>query len=779
MRLLRFAVVMSLFAAGTSAATLGTIFSLTGGAADLDLDESRGRIYLIRPAPYSQVDVYSISQRRTLASVKTDTNPLAGALSWDKKYLYVVCNDAAVLDVIDLDASPAPAIVQRVYLPAKPEAVAAGNDGRVLIVTQGSGAGNASNVLLLYDPGATDSAAISSITTAPPAPTPPQLPPPAGRTFLAVRSQLMPTRTGNLIIGLNSPNATTRTLFVYDVASATVLRSRSVGDISSVFSVSPDGSRFMAGLTLFETSTLTVLAQQNAANAPFPFSVLETTAGFTAVAAQFRLQQNQGGSVFAPDGSVLYSAFDIAPLTSTRPNVSQLLLNDPDNLLIRNALQLPENLAGKLEISSDGRNIYALSESGFVTIPIGTMNQSPLAAPDATSVLLANDQCGVTGSQRQATVNVRNAGTGRVTVTASLLAGVTLGPGGATGTLATAPGVSQQTSGTGAQVSFTFNNTNARANGTLSGHDYLLNSPEAINIPPIIRVRQNYRDSEARGGIIPMAMNVSPDEGLVEVAMDIQRQRLYIANSGLNQVEVFDLQSKTLLAPIKVGQLPRSLALAPSGSPLYVANSGSEFVSVVDPDLGAEVSRLRMPPIPLNAGFAIITPRIVTATERGLQVIISNGNAGTLWSMIGDALVPRQLSTIIGTTTLAAPWSMASTQGGEFSILLTGNGFVYLYDAAVDDFVQGRQIFTNPIQGYFGPIAAGPRGAYFTVNEVLLNSSLTPIQSATTTVPGGIAGGRGSIPLPISGLYAAAAGQYARFVQPVLASAAALPTTNP
>jgi hypothetical protein len=56
----------------------------------------------------------------------------------------------------------------------------------------------------------------------------------------------------------------------------------------------------------------------------------------------FNTQQNQGGSLFSPDGSVLYSAFNIAPqqTPAARPNVGQLLLNDPDNLLIRLGIQM-------------------------------------------------------------------------------------------------------------------------------------------------------------------------------------------------------------------------------------------------------------------------------------------------------------------------------------------------------------------------------------------------------------------------------------------------------
>jgi hypothetical protein len=51
-----------------------------------------------------------------------------------------------------------------------------------------------------------------------------------------------------------------------------------------------------------------VLAQENAANAPFAFPS----------GVVFNLQLNEGGSVFAPDGSAIYAAFNVA--LSARPN---------------------------------------------------------------------------------------------------------------------------------------------------------------------------------------------------------------------------------------------------------------------------------------------------------------------------------------------------------------------------------------------------------------------------------------------------------------------------
>ena len=162
-----------------------------------------------------------------------------------------------------------------------------------------------------------------------------------------------------------------------------------------------------------QTETLAILAQQNTANAMYPFQG----------AVNFNIQNTQGGSVFAPGGDTVYSAFDIAPLQNppARTNISQLMLSDADNLLIRMGIQMPENLAGKMVISSDGNTVYALSESGFIILPVSTIAQSPLAVLESEAVLLVNDQCGVAADQRVARVSINNAGRGRVTATAQLL----------------------------------------------------------------------------------------------------------------------------------------------------------------------------------------------------------------------------------------------------------------------------------------------------------------------------------------------------------------------
>jgi hypothetical protein len=69
--------------------------------------------------------------------------------------------------------------------------VTVGNDDRVLISTIGTGANNVRNVLLVYDPNASTTSAITNVQIAPAPPASPLLQAPPGRPFLASRGQLL------------------------------------------------------------------------------------------------------------------------------------------------------------------------------------------------------------------------------------------------------------------------------------------------------------------------------------------------------------------------------------------------------------------------------------------------------------------------------------------------------------------------------------------------------------------------------------------------------------
>ena len=448
---------------------------------------------------------------------------------------------------------------------------------------------------------------------------------------------------------------------------------------------------------------------------------------------------------------------------------SQLLINSPDNLLIQLGVMLPENLGGKIVITSDGATMYAISQSGFLVASTAGLKTSPVAIPDTNVALLANDQCGVTAAQNSAVIPVRNQGGGKLTVTAQVLTSV-----------ATSAQVRVAAKSYGGDVTAQYNTAaTARGLGTVAPDQLLIQSAEAINIIPNVRVFQNNRNAEALGTIIPVDTGATTT-GLADMLTDTARQRLYIANPGKNRIEIFDMKQQQFLTPITVGQLPQSIAFGADANTLYVANSGSEYLSVVDLTKGAVSGKVRLPPIPFNASFALLTPSVIASSQRGPQVLMSNG---TLWMIVGSTVVPRTLNTdVFGTaTSIPAPQTMASSPDGGFVLLLGGTGGGYLYSAAVDDFVAARQVIPTPIQGYYGPIAAGPGGQYYLVNNQVLNQALTPIgtpPTATGRLPAAACRAQRAhrCLAAVSAVAAVDAQRFVRFSIPAISSATAAAT---
>ncbi|MBI3472084.1 MAG: hypothetical protein HY013_12075, partial [Candidatus Solibacter usitatus] len=423
-RLLRLAVVLAvLIAPGwralaqSTGAAYGSIIGLGGTPSDIVLDELRGRLYLVNDRA-NRLDVYGIPEKRVIGSIMVGNRPLAAAMSMDSAYLYVTNQLSASLSVIDLGNN---SVVQTVTLPARPEGVEVGVDGRALISTVGTGTGNPpANTLLIFDRTQSSQQQLVAVQTPPPPSTLPNLPPAQlVRPDTTFFSKLIRTPDGNYIIGLANPGTTTY-MFVYEVSSGVILRSRTVAGQSTALSMAPDGSRFMAGFTLYDTATLAVIGQQNTANAPFTLS------------GNFNIRQNFGGSAFSPDGTTLYSAFNTAQfsLPALRPSAATLLISDAQNLGIKLGIKLPESIVNKMVATSDGADAWALSESGMIYLPLSLLYEFPILQPETTTVFLAVDECN--RGLARGTVRVNNLGKGKLTYSvpntgAALVAEVTSG----------------------------------------------------------------------------------------------------------------------------------------------------------------------------------------------------------------------------------------------------------------------------------------------------------------------------------------------------------------
>jgi YVTN family beta-propeller protein len=96
-------------------------------------------------------------------------------------------------------------------------------------------------------------------------------------------------------------------------------------------------------------------------------------------------------------------------------------------------------------------------------------------------------------------------------------------------------------------------------------------------------------------GVAPAQMAVSPD-----------RRSVYIANTGSDTVSVLDTRSNTIARTIALpgGSKPVDVAVAPDGRYLYTADGGSNRVSVLDTRATRVVSSVRVGTQPLSVAVA-------------------------------------------------------------------------------------------------------------------------------------------------------------------------------
>src|ERR1019366_2401345 len=109
-------------------------------------------------------------------------------------YLYVTCYDGSTLFIIDLTSANFSSVSKQ--LDAKPQGVAAGVNGLVLITTVGTGTG--AEVLITYDPA---TGKTQGLSVALPRPVAPALPSTNNNIYLVGKSRLQASADGKLIVG--------------------------------------------------------------------------------------------------------------------------------------------------------------------------------------------------------------------------------------------------------------------------------------------------------------------------------------------------------------------------------------------------------------------------------------------------------------------------------------------------------------------------------------------------------------------------------------------------
>ncbi len=177
--------------------------------------------------------------------------------------------------------------------------------------------------------------------------------------------------------------------------------------------------------------------------------------------------------------------------------------------------------------------------------------------------------------------------------------------------------------------------------------------------------------------------------------VNAQSQSLYVANSGSDTVSVIDPSTQTVIKtiPLAPGSSPWGIAATPNGRKVYVVNSGNGTVSVIDARSGSVYKTIFLSKDSWPSNIAI--------TPDGTKAFVTDNNTNTIFvidtatdSIVHSFIIPGSLSA----------WDIAISPDGT-TVYVTDDG------ASGNVFA----IDTSTYALLVPPIATGGTGAGITV----------------------------------------------------------------
>jgi YVTN family beta-propeller protein len=158
-------------------------------------------------------------------------------------------------------------------------------------------------------------------------------------------------------------------------------------------------------------------------------------------------------------------------------------------------------------------------------------------------------------------------------------------------------------------------------------------------------------------GANPFGVDVTPDNGLV-----------YVTNSASNSVSVIETASNTVVATIPVGSKPQGIAVAPDGLEVWVVNRTSNNVSIID-TAGPDSDMYN--PDTYNTVVDTIgvgsNPFTLAFTPDGGRVYVSNTSSSSV------SVIDTSINTVIKTITgITAALGIDSTADGRHIYVTDG-----------------------------------------------------------------------------------------------------------
>src|SRR5258708_1356791 len=94
------------------------------------------------------------------------------------------------------------------------------------------------------------------------------------------------------------------------------------------------------------------------------------------------------------------------------------------------------------------------------------------------------------------------------------------------------------------------------------------------------------------GGVV--ALTASPSD----IVLDESRPRLYLVSSAAGRVDIYNYTTKTISGSYRVGTFPLGAAMSMDSAYLYVTNTTSSTLSVIDLNADAVIQTVSLPAKP-------------------------------------------------------------------------------------------------------------------------------------------------------------------------------------
>ena len=615
------------------AATFGKVVPIGGAAADVALDEARGKLYV---ANFSgrRIDVRSLATNTITTSISVSAQPSSRAVSPDGRWLLAAHygNNTAPasptnnLTIIDLRNNNSK---QTFALANPPLGLAFGIDNKALIVT--------TKDFISFDPSLGTTTVITTITEQETK----AIPQPA-QTFPPQFSQ---ASVGASADGRQIWGFADSLMFRYDAVSHIITSGYYTAEplmAPRVVSVASDGSRAAMGWWMLDL--------QN--GYPRPYAQFPEPLGDLA----------RGGHQIDSARGLIYSE---VPNKLTDPPM--LTIRDIDNLTVRERLKLAEHLAGRSVMSADGSTMYASSDSGVTVLPVGKLNTVSRLEATVEDLSFQGNFCD-RDSQSQ-TFIIRDPGGAKVPFTiSSSNSGVRLTP---------SSGV------TPAVIKVTVDpNAFAAQKGTVAV-TLTINSDAAVNVANTVRVLINSREPDQRGTFIN-----SPGK-LVDVAADPAKDQYYVLRQDKNQVLVYDGSNNTVKATLRTCSVPRGMAITYDRRYLLVGCKEGRIVSVFDLET-------LQPSTPIDTRNANIQSIAVTAHSiLGVGFDHSEGDWGVYQLDMNTRSGVRLPKLGVWENKVLENTVVAAASNGASALVASPDGSLFIYDSNVDTFTVSRKDFTK------------------------------------------------------------------------------------